>query len=200
MGKKNTIKPSTISKQAAMVLALVTFVVSFTAGVVFTVYKTKTAPGLASDSGQDNNYAQKARALETEAARNPQNPEAWIQLGHIYFDGDQYEKGIRAYEKSLALNPNNVNVLTDLGIMYRRNGQPKKAVAAFDQAIAVNPKHETARLNKGIVLLHDLKDRERALKAWEELLEINPLAIAGKDQRVDQLVKHYKEHVKDTSN
>ena len=79
------------------------------------------------------------------------------------------------YEKSLELNPRNANVLTDLGIMYRRNGQPQKAIEKFDEAIVVNPRHEMSRVNKGIVLMHGLGDREGAIESWEELLGINPV-------------------------
>jgi tetratricopeptide (TPR) repeat protein len=85
--------------------------------------------------------------------------------------------------------------------MYRRSGQARKAVEKFDKAVAVDPNHETARFNKGIVLMHDLGDRDGAVRAWEELLEINPLAMAGNNQSIDQMVKHYKEgHDKNTSN
>lgn len=77
--------------------------------------------------------------------------------------------------------------------MYRRNGQPQKAVEKFDEAIAVDSKHETARLNKGIVLMHDLKDRGAAIRTWEDLLGIYPIAMAGENHSVDQMVKHYKE-------
>jgi tetratricopeptide (TPR) repeat protein len=77
--------------------------------------------------------------------------------------------------------------------MFRRSGQPSKAVEKFEQAIAVDPNHETALLNKGIVLVHDLKDRNGAIRTWEKLLKINPVAMAGKNQSVDHLVKHYKE-------
>jgi hypothetical protein len=41
--------------------------------------------------------------------------------------------------------------------------------------------------------MHDLKDREGAIKAWENLLEINPVAMAGEVQSVDQMIKHYQE-------
>jgi len=37
-----------------------------------------------------------------------------------------------------------------------------------------------------------LSDREGAIRAWEDLLEVNPLAMAGNNQSVDQFVKHYK--------
>lgn len=49
--------------------------------------------------------------------------------------------------------------------------------------------------------MHDLGDREGAIRAWEDLLEINPLAMAGNNQSVDQIVKHFKEgHYKNRSN
>jgi hypothetical protein len=38
-----------------------------------------------------------------------------------------------------------------------------------------------------------LSDREGAIRAWEDLFEVNPLAMAGNNQSVDQFVKHYKE-------
>ena len=48
-------------------------------------------------------------------------------------------------------------------------------------------------MNKGIVLLHDLNDENDAVQAWEELLEINPIAVFGNGQSVDEVVQHYKD-------
>jgi tetratricopeptide (TPR) repeat protein len=131
-------------------------------------------------------------ALESETAKNPLNLEAWIQLGNEYFDTDQHEKAIQAYQKALELNPADANVWTDLGIMYRRNGNPQKALECFDKAIAADPKHEPSRLNKGIVLLHDLKDFDGAIKAWEDLLAVNPIAMAPTGRSVDEMVQQMK--------
>jgi cytochrome c-type biogenesis protein CcmH/NrfG len=201
MDRKNTKDAPTITKKTAMTLAAVTFVLGFFAGVGFAVYKSNLTSGVASNSSTAMDYAQKAKALEAEVINNPENTEAWIQLGHVYFDTNKYDLAIVAYEKSLELNPSNADVLTDLGIMYRRSGQPRRAIEKFDKAVAVDPKHETARFNKGIVLMHDLGDRDGAIRAWDDLLEINPLAMAGNKQSVDQMVKHYKEgHDKNTSN
>ena len=76
--------------------------------------------------------------------------------------------------------------------MYRRSGNPKKAVEMFEKVIALDPQQENARFNKGIVLLHDLKDEEGAVAAWEGLLEINPVAMAPNGQSVDELIQQYK--------
>jgi cytochrome c-type biogenesis protein CcmH/NrfG len=198
-----------VKKEAMFWVATITLVVGFLIGVVLTVYKSRSglpvqsspqgsqsAPPSNSDQGSSVEMAARIIELEKQTAQNPQSAEAWIQLGHLYFDTDNYEKAIGAYQNSLALKPDNANVLTDMGVMYRRSGMPAEAIKAFSKAIAVDPRHEVSRFNKGIVLMHDLKDREGALKAWEGLLEINPLAMAPNGQSVDQLIQHYREHLK----
>ena len=50
-----------------------------------------------------------------------------------------------------------------------------------------------SRFNKGIVLMHDLNDIKGAIKAWEDLLQINPVAVAPNGMSVDQLVQSMKQ-------
>jgi cytochrome c-type biogenesis protein CcmH/NrfG len=133
--------------------------------------------------------------LEAETRRNPANAAAWVELGNAYFDSDQVKPSIEAYRKALDLQPNNADVATDMGVMLRKDGRPQDAVQAFDRAIAINPKHEISRLNKGIVLLHDLQDGPGALRAWEGLLEVNPMAMAPGGMSVDQMVQGLKKQM-----
>ncbi|UCE51370.1 MAG: tetratricopeptide repeat protein, partial [Desulfobacterales bacterium] len=93
------------------------------------------------------------------------------------------------------LQPNNANVWTDMGVMYRRSGKPQEAIKAFDKAIEADSKHEVSRFNKGIVLLHDLKDEQGAIRAWEDLMKVNPFAMAPNGQSVDQMVTQMKKQV-----
>ena len=194
MKKKDQRHSHTMAIHHVWIIAAITLATGFVAGVAFSAYKLKTEVPVATQADPSTNYAQMAQSLEAELTKNPNNTEAWIQLGHVYFDSDQYLQAITAYQKALALNPNNADVLTDLGIMYRRTGQPDKAIENFDKAIQVDPKHQNARFNKGIVLMHDVKDRVGAIATWEALLEIYPFAMVSKDQSLDQLLQHYKEH------
>ena len=79
-----------------------------------------------------------------------------------------------------------------MGVMYRRADKPEEAIKAFDQAIAADPKHEVSRMNKGIVMLHDLNDFNGAIQAWEGLLEVNPIAMAPNGVSIDQMVTKLK--------
>ena len=188
--------PTVARRQIPVWLPVVTLVVGFIAGTIFGVMKADPLTGgqsVASPAAAGKPPVQMFQTLEAAAATDPQNAEAWVRLGNAYFDADQYQQAIDAYEKSLAIAPGNPNVLTDLGVMYRRNKQPEKAVEMFSWAMQADPRHEVSRMNKGIVLLHDLKDETGAITAWEELLSINPLATFGDGQSVDEMVRHYKD-------
>jgi cytochrome c-type biogenesis protein CcmH/NrfG len=188
-----------VRKETFWLFTLIALAVGFFGGVMFAIFKSDTAalPGPTQAQVPQAQVPQPDRsrmiaALEEETAKNPQNLDIWIQLGNEYFDSNQPEKAIHAYQKALELNPADANVWTDLGIMYRRSGNPQKAIECFDKAIAADPKHESSRLNKGIVLLHDLKDFDGAIKAWEELLAVNPIAMAPTGRSVDEMVQQMK--------
>ena len=196
MNEENKKMNGFIKSQTVVVYVCLALAIGFASGIALTIYKLDTNQSFThqhTDQNQQDNKDNMLTALKDEVERNPANAGAWVQLGHMYFDRDENEKAIHAYEKSLELSPDNTNVLTDLGIMYRRSGNPKKAVELFDRVTQLDPQQENARFNKGIVLLHDLKDKEGAIDAWEGLLEINPVAMAPNGQSVDELIQQYKQ-------
>lgn len=196
-----------IRKETALLIGLVALAVGFFGGVMFGIYKSDSpVPGrpMPATTGQqpsgDGGLTDRIESLKSETQKNPSNLEAWVQLGNEYFDGEQFEKSIQAYKKALELDPNNANVWTDMGVMYRRSKQPQEAIKAFDKAIQVDPKHEVSRWNKGIVLLHDLNDPAGALLAWEDMIRVNPLAMAPNGQSVDQMVQQLKKQMSQQGN
>jgi cytochrome c-type biogenesis protein CcmH/NrfG len=178
-------------------IVVLAFVAGILIGVLLTIYKTGGTPP--EDLHQhveqktSRDLSDQIAGLEFKTSQNPGDIAAWIQLGNLCFDADLPEKAIAAYDKALALSPNNADVLTDQGVMYRKAGKFDKAIQCFDKAVAVNPKHEIARFNKGIVLMHDLNDPKGAVKAWEELLAVNPLAMAPNGQSIDEMLKKMKQ-------
>ena len=190
-----------VKQEFMIIVALITFVVGFVIGVVFSssqstpVVKTvaqQPAPGGQPSQGLAPDQAASILRLESEVAANPENLQAWTSLGHIYFDTGNSSKAIKAYNKSLELQPNDANVWTDLGVMYRRNKQPFEAIKAFEKALSYSPTHEQARFNTGIVLMYDLNDKAGAKKVWEELLTINPVAMAPNGQSVKEMIDTIK--------
>ena len=195
-----------VTKQTLYTTVFIVFIAGFLAGVGFTVYKmdSPTAPaspqgaGAAKPaiSGQQN---QAILNLEAEVTANPQNFNSWTQLGHLYFDTDQYQKAIAAYNKSLELHSGDANLWTDLGVMYRRAGDSAKAIECFDKAMAMDSSHEPSRLNKGIVLYYDFNKTDEAVAAWETVLQINPSAALANGTPLRDFIDQAREEQKTNS-
>ncbi len=200
MKKEEKVEIQYVKRSTMITAALVCLVVGFAAGMIFESIKSK-GPKVRKMTVQQepvspvqntNTLSQQLRQVSTwqqQVADNPQDADAWARLGNAYFDMDRYEDAISAYKKHLELKPDNANVWTDMGIMLRRSGRPQEAVNAFDKAVDIDPRHEQSRFNKGVVLLHDLQDPQAALKAWEDLLKINPEARAPNGQSVKVMVE-----------
>jgi cytochrome c-type biogenesis protein CcmH/NrfG len=93
------------------VFAIAIFVTGFFCGVGFSAYRFGSESLSGSSTAQKTNYAQMAKDLERDLTENPENSNAWIQLGDVYFDSDKYAKTIDAYQKALSLNPKNADML-----------------------------------------------------------------------------------------
>jgi cytochrome c-type biogenesis protein CcmH/NrfG len=186
-------KTGYIKTENMLMIICITLTIGFVGGVFFSVYKSGSAmiPGTnnapTGEMGGANHTA-KIAALKQLIAENQTDVESWVQLGHLYFDTNQFEEAINAYKNALKHKGNDPNILTDLGVMYRRAGNPKAAIEKFNQATAIDPKHQIARFNKGIVLMHDLNDMAAAAAVWQELVEINPNAKTPDGQLVKDLI------------
>ncbi len=194
-----------IKKQTLIYAVILSLCIGFFGGTLYSSFKlapgnSAKAQGKSSAQKEDPHEHQdlsmelsaKIAELEQYLKNNPDDAGQWTNLGNLFYDSDQAQNAIDAYEKSLVIEPGRAGVITDLGTMYRKNNEPKKAIEAFDKAIAVDPSFETARFNKGVVLLHDLNDLEGCIKEWETLVEMNPMAIAPNGDSVDAIVQRMK--------
>jgi tetratricopeptide (TPR) repeat protein len=106
--------------------------------------------------------------------KDPNNLQALIGIGNLYFDTNQDLLAIGNYRKALAMDPTNANVRTDMAVCYRRSGNPGQAVEELKKAISTTPRHAQSRYNLGVILIQDMHDVEGGIKAWEGLLENMP--------------------------
>ncbi len=200
MSQKKTAPPEGYVKKQTLVGTIVLcLVIGFVSGTIYSSFKLAPvqsgAPANTKGAPQNSSPDLSAKMLQLEQylQQHPKDAEAWAQMGHLFFDTHQYADAIKAYTRSLEIQPDNPPVITDMGVMYRRNKQPEKAVEAFDRAIQVDPNFETAMFNKGIVLLYDLKDVPAGLAAWEDLLTVNPMAMAPNGESVDALIRQIRD-------
>ncbi len=201
MAEKKESGSGYVKKEMMLIAILISLGVGFLGGATLSSFKFSSGESapvqsvqqqVTQDNQMTSDQTSRISTLEMETSLKPDNVDAWIQLGNLYFDTSQFEEAIKAYKKALELEPNNPNVWTDLGVMYRRSGKPNQAIEAFDQAIESDPSHEVSRLNKGIVLMHDLDDIQGAIKAWEELVKVNPSAKTSSGQLIKEVISGFK--------
>ncbi len=174
-------------KKTTLYMSIATSVlIGFVAGVLYSAFQSPAT--VASDDGHNHETTALVESLLDQTKTNPNDVEAWVKLGHAYFDSDNPVEAIGAYTKALAINPGNTSVMTDMGVMYRRSGQSKKAVEIFDNVLKFDPNHEQARFNKGVVLLNDFNDKEGAIKQWKILLMNNPDATVPSGEPLKSII------------
>ncbi len=187
-------------KKETAALTVIVLVIGILLGVIYSNWRKDSASptsGVQTSPPAVVNYQQKISMLEDIVTKEPGNRNAWVQLGHNYFDSDQPMKAIDAYQKALELDDKDADILTDQGVMFRRVGWYDKAIANFKKASELVPSHQQSLYNLGIVYRYDLKDFPQAVTAWEKLLAINPSA-PGADQ-VRREIEFLKNHPNPTA-
>jgi len=183
-------------KKETILLVVISLVVGGLIALIITNMQNRseqnTATATAPAAAPAVNHQQQITMLQGIVAKEPANRNAWVQLGHSYFDSDQPMKAIEAYAKALELQGDDANILTDQGVMYRRLGWFDKAIKNFEAANKLNPNHQQSLYNLGIVYRYDLQDFPKAIEAWEKFVAINPDGPGSAQVRaeLDFLKKH----------
>lgn len=169
-------------KKETLLVVAITLVVGVLVGILISKGGKKTAPApTGAPPAPAVNYQQNIKLLEGIVAGDPANRNAWVELGHNYFDSDQPVKAVDAYNKALELDPSDPNVLTDQGVMFRRLGWYDKAAENFAKASELDPSHIQSLYNLGVVYRYDLQDFDKAKETWNKYLALNPTG-PGADQ------------------
>jgi cytochrome c-type biogenesis protein CcmH/NrfG len=126
--------------------------------------------------------------------RNPNDFEAVVDLGNVYYDGNQYPDAIKYYQRALEINPSNADVRTDLGTAYWYMGDADRALTEFKKSLKIRPNHPGTLFNMGIVEWQGKMDPAGAVMAWQTLLKENP--NYPQRQQVEELIAKAKEHSK----
>jgi len=129
-----------------------------------------------------------ASVLLDNLKSNPNDFEALVKLGNLYFDNQQYQNATQYYERALKLHPENPDVRTDLGTCYWDLGAADKALAEFNRALTYRPDYSQTLFNIGIVKFQGKNDAKGAISAWQRLLDTNP-TYPQKQQVLDLIAR-----------
>jgi len=185
-------------KQENLVFIVVALLVGLLGGFLIFSISNKdkggpAQPAIPMGSGSPADYSQRIVEAEKIVAQEPKNYQVWVQLGNDYFDTEQPQKAVNAYAKAIEIEPNHQNtpnVLTDQGVMYRKMGLFDKAIDNFEKACRLDPKHTQCLFNLGVVYANDLKQKDKAIAAWQRYLALDPMSPQG--QQVKAMVDELK--------
>ncbi len=167
-------KKKPVSKSAYFFIGCV---VGFIIGIVFSAWKLEKesipgpTAGTKSVASKGSETQSRIAGLKKMLAVQPNNIDVLIQLGNDHFDLGKHEAAVEYYRKALEIDPKRPGVTTDLGISYRRLGKPEQAADSFKKTLEIEPGHPAALFNLGLVMRDDLKDKEQALKYWQQFLD-----------------------------
>ena len=109
-------------------------------------------------------------------ARNPQNAEAFGNLGIALNAAGCPERAAASFERAVELNPGYAEAWTNLGNLRLAQGRLDEAIVCHRQAIAAQPGYVEAWCNLGIALgaRRQPDDPKEARAAFDRALELNP--------------------------
>ena len=113
---------------------------------------------LAQLEAQQGNLREAIRRTEQTAFLAPNDIGVLFQLGLLYYQDNQLDKGRIALERAVQLNPNYSNARYFLGLIYDQQGRKSDAIAQFEKIEALNP--DNAEVKK---ILRNLREGRRAL-------------------------------------
>ena len=128
-----------------------------------------------------HNTGQTVKAIKAyqQALRiNPDDADAWVNLGLTYSHADQTTKAIEAYQQALRINPDDAGAWYNLGTTYSHADQTAKAIEAYQQALRIDPDNAAAWYNLGVEFKFS-GESQRVMEVYRRLKALDP-AFADK--------------------
>ncbi|MFE1746470.1 tetratricopeptide repeat protein [Coleofasciculus sp. H7-2] len=104
-------------------------------------------------------------------ARN-RDPKAWLSLGVLYYEAEQYQKSIEAILNLLKIDSSLFQGYYILGLSFEKINQNSQAISAYTEAIALEPKLIEAYNNLGN-LLTQTGESEQAEAVYRQAIAAN---------------------------
>jgi len=151
---------------------------------ILTRNKKKKVQGLIAQG----RHSEAMAMLEIICKGDPQDVEAWLNLGNIYVKRKDLTKGRECFEHVVKLKPKSTEGYINLANVLVRLGLLQEAVSAYQKALDIKPDHMIAHqyLNDTLVKSGLL---DEAIAGYDRMLELspnNPQIIVAKAKVLDR--------------
>jgi tetratricopeptide (TPR) repeat protein len=104
---------------------------------------------------------------------DPKNPDAYIQMAHIYLDQENYEQAIDFYQKAIMLNRKDIVSRNNLASIYLKQNDLQKTIEVCKEILKIDNKHTDSV--QGLAYCYDvLNDYPNAVKWYKRGINLCP--------------------------
>ena len=111
--------------------------------------------------------------LRKTIAVDPENENAYFELGRLYMHQLRFAQAQEALEKSITLNSQNEKALMMLGYSYKNQFKYPQAEEAFRKIVELNPQNNKAYIELGLCCMYQGK-YSQAEKMFQRSLQLKP--------------------------
>ena len=147
--------------------------------------KTRDNKGTIVNSGYFESSAnqEKIEQLNKVLAANPNDFNALVGLGDVYYDMKNVEAAIEFFVRAEKVRPNDTHVLNDLGTLYSNQGNSNQAIVKFQAAYDSDPSHLVSLYNIARIYTIEKRNIPKAVELLKDILSKNP------DEKLRQAVE-----------
>jgi tetratricopeptide (TPR) repeat protein len=127
----------------------------------------------ATELAQSGQYDQAEAAFKEIAAKSPNVPEIYYNLGYVAGQKKDWAAAEAAYQKALEIKPGYADAYTALARVYQESGQAQKAAELMTKAAAAGPDDGKMQFNLGIYHLNAGRSEE-AIAAFQKAATLDP--------------------------
>ena len=128
---------------------------------------------LAVKNHQKKNFQAAKKLYEQILKIDPNNTEAYNNLGLIFSTLGELQKSLDCYKKAIEIKPKLTSTHNNLGLLYEKFKDNQKAISCYQQSIQIDPRYTLAYFNLGNVYKILGKYKE-AKNSYKKAIEIQP--------------------------
>lgn len=137
---------------------------------------------------QKNQIKEAIKDFKTAILIDPEDANAYKNLGYAYVKTNQDEKAIEAYSQAVKYDSSDTKTMLTLGLEYQRTKKYDKAIELFKRILKLEPNNADAIAN--LALTYDMMGQpDKALEAYNRALAKNP---DNTDLYFNRGLLHYK--------
>ena len=115
-----------------------------------------------------------AEAIE-KAKNEPQNVEAQLKVGEMYWKINKFDKAAEFYQKAVEIKPEDFDLNVKLANAYFESKQFESAEKFYSKALEIKPSDIDARTDLGTTFVErQTPDLERGMQEFQKVLDQNP--------------------------